>query len=99
MVTSRRVKSRPGRGCSEYRISAAKLRHEGDGAIPSQPTRHMGNSLPDTANEAAKVVAAMTGTTKAEPASKGPAKAEPAQGFFESHPDLEKFIGENSSAR
>lgn len=30
-----------------------------------------------------------------ETSSKGPAKAEPAKGFFESHPDLEKFIGEN----
>jgi uncharacterized membrane protein len=51
-----------------------------------QPTRPYGEeiaaSLP---TEAEKVRAAMTGRTKAEP----------AKGFFESHPDLEKFIGEN----
>lgn len=38
---------------------------------------------------------AMTATPKAGTGTQGPAKDEPAKGFFESHPDLEKFIGEN----
>ena len=56
-----------------------------------QPTRTYGAQLAGSPpTEAEKVRAAMIGTTSA-----GPAKAEPAKGFFESHPDLEKFIGEN----
>ena len=56
-----------------------------------QPTRTYGGQLAGSPpTEAEKVRAAMIGTTSA-----GPAKAEPAKGFFESHPDLEKFIGEN----
>ena len=56
-----------------------------------QPTRTYGGQLAGSPPaKPVKMEPAMTGTT-----SKGPAKAEPTKGFFENHPDLEKFIGEN----